>query len=155
MIVDDRSVTLEELSGVLGVDLSKLKPLVSRGVLTRAKRGAYPLGESIRAYCTHLRETAAGRAHINVGSGLAVERERETRAKADIAEMKAASQRRELLPAKEVEAMWSDVLRMIRSRLLAMPGRVQQRLGHLSAHDVAAIDREVRDTLTEMADDPI
>ena len=155
MIVNDRPVTLEELAGVLGVRHEKLKPLVQRGILTRAKRGAYPLGESIRAYCTHLRETAAGRAHVNVGSGLALERERETRARADSLELKLAAQRGELLPAAQVEAMWGDVLRLIRARVLATPGRLQQQLAHLTPHDVATIDRELRDTLTELSDDPL
>jgi phage terminase Nu1 subunit (DNA packaging protein) len=54
-----------------------------------------------------------------------------------------------------VEAQWSDIVRMLRSGMLALPTRVQQRLGHLTAHDLAEIDREIRDTLTELSDDPI
>lgn len=154
-MIDDRPVSLDELAGALGINSRNLNSLVKRGILVRAKRGAYPLGASIRAYCAHLRETAAGREHVNVGSGLAAQRERVASEQADKLAMANAAARRDLLPAKEVEAMWGDVLRMIRARLLAMPGRVQQRLGHLSAHDVATIDREIRDTLTEISDDPI
>ena len=130
-MLDDTSVTLDELAGFLGVNSRNLKTLVARGVITRAKPGAYPLRANIRAYCENLRESAAGRAHVNVGSGLAVERERETRERAD------------------------DILRLLRARFLAMPGRVQQRLAHLTPHDVATIDREIRDVLTEISDDPI
>lgn len=44
---------------------------------------------------------------------------------------------------------------MVRSNMLALPSRVQQRLGHLTAHDLAEIDREIRDSLEELSDDPI
>jgi len=37
--------------------------------------------------------------------------------------------------------------------MLAIPARVQQRLGHLTAHDVQMIDREVRDALEEASRD--
>lgn len=113
----------------------------------------YPLKPSIRAYVEHLREIAAGRTHINVGSGLAQERERETRERADALAMKNAAARRELLPAKEVETMWSDILRLVRARFLALPSRLQQRLGHLTKHDLTILDREIRDALSELADD--
>ena len=34
--------------------------------------------------------------------------------------------------------------------LLAVPSRVQQRLPHLTAHDVSELDREIRDVLAEV-----
>jgi phage terminase Nu1 subunit (DNA packaging protein) len=63
-----------------------------------------------------------------------------------------AALRRELLPAAEVEAVWAATLTGLRARLLALPSRAQQRLGHLTAHDVVALDREVRDALTELGE---
>jgi phage terminase Nu1 subunit (DNA packaging protein) len=39
-------------------------------------------------------------------------------------------------------------MRTVRAGMLAVPTRAAQRLPHLSAHDVAEIDREVRDVLT-------
>lgn len=155
MIVDDKPVSLDELAGIFGVHKRSLQTFVDRGVLVRVTRGMYPLGKSIRAYCEALRETAANRDHFRVGTGLAAERERETRERADALALKNAAARGELLPAKDVEAQWSDILRMVRSGMLALPSRVQQRLGHLSAHDLAVLDREIRDTLDELSDDPI
>ncbi|MBS0483209.1 MAG: terminase small subunit [Proteobacteria bacterium] len=155
MIVDDRPVSLDDLAGILGVHKRNLQTAVDRGALTRLSRGKYALGKSIRGYCEYLRETAANRDHFRVGTGLAAERERETRERADALALKNAAARGELLPAKEVEAQWADILRMIRSGMLALPSRVQQRLGHLSAHDLAVLDREIRDTLDELSDDPI
>ena len=56
----------------------------------------------------------------------------------------------ELVDAAEVETAWSGVLRTVRAGMLAVPSRVQQRLPHLTAHDVTEIDAEVRDALTEI-----
>jgi len=155
MIVDDRPVSLDDLAGIFGVHKRTLQTAVDRGALTRVARGKYALAPSIRGYCDYLRETAANRDHFRVGTGLAAERERETRERADALALKNAVARGEMIPAKEVESQWADILRMIRSGMLAMPSRIQQRLGHLTAHDLAAIDREIRDTLQELSDDPI
>lgn len=154
-MIGDEIVSAETLAGIFGLHVRNVRKLAERGIINRAKRDGYPLAKSVKAYIQHLQEAAAGRAHINVGSGLAAERERETRERADALALKNAAARREMLPAKDVEAEWADILRMIRSGMLALPSRVQQRLGHLTAHDLAVIDREIRDTLEELSDDPI
>jgi phage terminase Nu1 subunit (DNA packaging protein) len=79
------------------------------------------------------------------------QRARLASAQADLAELKAAEKRGELLPAAEVTAEWSSVLRSVRAGLLAVPSRVGARLPHLTATDVAEIDREIRDALAELA----
>jgi len=78
------------------------------------------------------------------------ERARLAAAQADLAELKAAKQRGSLLDAEAVETEWSAVLRTVRAGMLAVPSRVAQRLPHLTAHDVAEIDAEVRAVLTEI-----
>lgn len=155
MIVDDKPVSLDELAGVLGVHKRKLQTAVDRGTFVRVTRGKYALGKSIRTYCDYLREVAGNRDHFRLGTGLAAERERIARHQADNLEMKNAAMRGELIPAKDVEAQWSDIMRLVRSGMLALPSRVQQRLGHLSAHDLSILDREIRDTLEEISGDPI
>jgi hypothetical protein len=45
---------------------------------------------------------------------------------------------------------WSGVLRTVRAGMLAVPSGCAARLPHLSAHDAAEIDREVRDVLSEI-----
>ena len=154
-MIDDEPVSAEVLAGIFGLHVRNVRKLAERGILARTKRDGYPLATSIKAYIGHLQETAAGRAHVNVGSGLAQQRERETRERADALAMKNAATRRELLPATEVEREWGDMLRLLRARLLALPSRIQQRLGHLTAHDLSTMDREIRDTLMELSDDPI
>jgi phage terminase Nu1 subunit (DNA packaging protein) len=53
--------------------------------------------------------------------------------------------------AVAVEREWAAILTRLRARLLAAPSRAGQRLPHLTAHDVAALDREIRDALAELA----
>lgn len=81
------------------------------------------------------------------------QRDRLAREQADHAAMKNAKMRGELVAAVEVEQRWSDILRRIRSKLLAVPSRVRQSHPHLTAHDVAAIDAELRHALEELADE--
>jgi phage terminase Nu1 subunit (DNA packaging protein) len=79
------------------------------------------------------------------------QRARLASAQADLAELKAAERRGELLDAAEVERTWGGVLRTVRASLLAVPSRVGARLPHLTAADVDEIDREVRDALGEIS----
>ena len=72
-------------------------------------------------------------------------------AQANLAEIKAAKLRGELVEAAAVEAEWSGVLRSVRAGMLAVPSRVAARLPHLTKHDVAEIDTEVRAALTDAA----
>ena len=78
------------------------------------------------------------------------ERARLARAQAELAEQKLARQRGALLDSDAVEREWSDVLRGVRAGMLAVPSRVAQRLPHLTAHDVAEIDSEIRAALGEI-----
>jgi phage terminase Nu1 subunit (DNA packaging protein) len=71
-------------------------------------------------------------------------------AQADIAEQKAARMRGEMVLAADVESEWSAILRTVRAGMLAVPSQVSQRLPHLTVHDVAEIEAEVREVLTEI-----
>lgn len=150
MIQDsDDQVRALELADWLGVSERAVAEYAHKGIITRSGRGVFPLKDSIRAVCHHFREMASRR-----GSGtatLTAQRERIARGQADKLEMQNAAARREMLPAKAVADEWASVLRMVRSRMLATPSRIQQQLGHLSAHDLDFIDREIRDALEELS----
>jgi len=72
-------------------------------------------------------------------------------AQATLAEIKAAKMRGELVAAA-VEIEWSSVLRTIRAGMLAVPSRIaaRARLPHLSKHDVAEMDAEIREAVCEI-----
>ena len=145
----DDQVRAIELAEWLGVSERAVADYAQRGIITRTGRAVFPLKESIRAVCHHFREAASARGASS--GGLTAQRERIAREQADKLEMQNAAARRELLPAKAVADEWASVLRMVQSRMLASPARIQQQLGHLSAHDVAVIDREMRDALEELS----
>lgn len=79
-------------------------------------------------------------------------RDRLLREQADNAAYKNQILRREYVKASEVEARWSDVLRRLRSKILAVPSRVRQANPHLTANDVAAFDAALRAALKELAE---
>lgn len=147
--IADSEISAVELAAWLGVSERAISDYVRKGIIARSAPGRFMLRASVKAVATHLRELAAQRGASS--AGLTAQRERIAREQADALEMKNAATRHELLPAKLVAEEWSGILRLVRSRIMATPSRIQQQLGHLSAHDIDVIDRELRDTLEELA----
>jgi phage terminase Nu1 subunit (DNA packaging protein) len=56
-----QEVMAEVLANLFGVSGEVVRALARRGVVVKAARNSFALVESVRAYCTHLREAAAGR----------------------------------------------------------------------------------------------
>ncbi len=134
-----------------GVTEKSVRELAKAGILVRAGRGQYRLEESARRYCEHIRRTASQRGGEASLATLWDERIRIAKEQADALALKNAAARGEMLDAGDVEAEWSGVLRTVRARMLAVPSRAGARLPHLTAHDIAEIDAEVRAVLTELA----
>ena len=143
-------VNAAELAEWLGLTANRVSALAREGVLPRNPDKLFPLKAAVRAYADHARAGAQGR---RVDSELAAEKLRLARATAEKAESANAKIRGELIAAADVEREWAGVLRGVRAAMLALPSRVGQRLGHLTPHDIAALDREVRDALEELAND--
>jgi phage terminase Nu1 subunit (DNA packaging protein) len=141
-------VSAEDLAAWLGVSTRVVRDLAQRGIITKAGKGNYPLRDGIKAYCTHIREQGAGRAGSNT---LTAERLRAVREQADKLALQNAATRGEMLSARTVESTWATTLHGVRAAMLAIPSRIQTRLSSLTAQDVAVIDREIRDALTEAA----
>ena len=145
---DSDLVTVHTLADLLGLSDRAVRELGTRGIVLKASDGVYRQRDSVRAYCAHIREMAGGRAGSKT---LTAERVRIATAQADKLERENAVARHEMLPAKEVERAWAGVLRDMRSAMLALPSRLQMRLTGLTVHDVAEIDRQIRDALAEVA----
>lgn len=143
----DDPVSAPELARALGVSSRTVRKLAARGLVVKTARGAYDLVPSIQRYCEHLRSVAAGHGGEDAALDLATERARLAKEQADGHALKNAAARAELVPVPEVERRWADILRRVRSGLLAVPSRSRQRLPHLTAHDVTVIDQEVRSVL--------
>jgi phage terminase Nu1 subunit (DNA packaging protein) len=142
-----RAVVLAEW---LGVSEQTVRELAVREVVVRRGRGLYALKESVRNYCDTMRKSLTGRGGEAQAATVASERARLAKAQADKVELANARARGALLDARAVEAEWSGVLRTVRAGMLAVPSRTAQRLPHLTPHDVAEIDAEVRAVLTEI-----
>lgn len=113
---------LNVIARLLDLTERRVQQLGREGVIPRAERGQYDLVGAVRGYVRYLREQATR------GPGgpadFAAERARLVKAKADLAEMEAARQKGDLLPAEAVEKAWTDVLALLRARLLVLPDRI-------------------------------
>lgn len=140
-----------DLCALLGITHGALSGLVKRELAVKLGHDSYDLGATVAAYVAHLRGTASGRGGEEQIVSLTAERARLARAQAESAEIKNAALRRELVPAAEVAREWGEALRAVRSRLLAVPSRVQAALPHLAASDMVTLDRELRSALEDLA----
>jgi len=137
------------IAALLGVTTRTVTELAQKGVISRAGRGLFPVAESVRGYVAHLREQAAGR---TASATLTDERTRLAREQADKVAMANAVARGEMLPARQVQSEWASILRDVRAGLLAVASRCGSNLPHLTQHDVASIDAEIRSALEALAD---
>lgn len=145
------AITTAALAELLGISERALRQHAANGVLVQVGRGRFDRDASVRTYCEHLREMAAGRGGAAAVETLSAERARLAKEQADQYALKNAGLRGELLDAKECERKWTDACRCIRSAMLAIPSRVRQQLPHLTRTDAALIDDEIRRALTELA----
>lgn len=142
------------LCDLLGLSPAMLTELKKRGIAVHLGLDAYDLAATVGAYVRHLRGTASGRGGEEHVATLTTERARLAKEQADAQALKNAALRGELVSAAEVERTWSDLLRQVRSRILAVPSRLRQSL-NLPTAEAELIDRELRTALSELghADD--
>lgn len=140
-----------DLCTLLGISSGALAQLKAKGIARHLGRDAYDLEATVHAYVSHLRGVAAGWGSEEQALNLTAERARLARAQAEGAELKNAQARGELVAAADVSRAWADVLRTIRSRILAAPSRLRQSLA-LDAATAEALDRELRAALAELGE---
>lgn len=147
----DNIVTAKVVGDWLGVSDRTVSDLAIRGHAKKIGRGQYDLRETVRLYTAHLREMAAGR-----GDGgsldLTQERARLAKLQADGQEIKNAQTRGELVLRDDVLRGWQDIIRKVRSGMLAVPARIQQQIPTIGTSETILIDREIREALEALAD---
>ena len=79
-------------------------------------------------------------------------RTRKEAALTQLRELQLERERGKWLPAEATARAWEDLARRVRAALLAVPSRFRARCPHLTAHDVQALDEELRAALTALAD---
>jgi terminase small subunit / prophage DNA-packing protein len=144
---DDTVVTAAQLSWLMGLSDRALRGYANRGVVVRAGRGKYRLGESVRRLYHHASEAAAGRA----GTGLADARSKLALLQAEGQALRNAALRGEAVLKVDAIDTWRTILRGVRQMMLAWPGKAAFELPVLGRAERAVLDRIVRDDLDDAA----
>lgn len=139
----------KDLCELLALSSGALTDLKKRGIAVHLGHDAYDLKATVNAYVKNLRSVAAGWGDEGQAVNLTAERARLAKEQADAQAIKNAKLRGELVEAADVERAWQDILRQVRARIMAVPSRLKQSQA-LSAEDGEALDRELRDALTEL-----
>ncbi len=149
-------VNESDMARLVGLTANRVRTLARDGVMIRAGRGQYDVRASLLTYIEDLRSKAArmgpGLKSTPSNSDLNSEKLRLAKQQADKIELQNAAARTELVKTSDVERAWAAVLRDVRATLLAVPSRCGTTLPHLTAHDVAELDREIRSALEGLAD---
>ncbi len=142
--------TLDDLCMWLAMSKNTAKEYVANGTFVRVGdvgSGQFRLVKSVNNYVERQRAAASGR-----GTKIEGSRARLAEAQALLAEKKAGALAGELVVMRDIEIQWASVLRWLRAALLAIPSRVAGRVPGVALMIVDAVDREIRDILTELAD---
>lgn len=152
------TMTEAQLAAFLGIGTSRIRTLARDKVLIRlpgktgrnGAAGVFDVRASLHGYLSKLRDGAAVKGGPQADE-LKAEKLRLAREQADKLQLANAAARGELVKASEVEREWANVLRDVRSTMLAVSSRVGSKLAHLTAHDVAEIDSEIKAALEGLA----
>jgi phage terminase Nu1 subunit (DNA packaging protein) len=139
----------DELAGLFGVSAQTIREMTRRHVLAKAGT-QYPTAESIRRGMAHLREGASARGG-KAATGVANERRALLKAQRQRVEFSLAKERGEFISAEDARADLAQLIRFVRSSLLALPSRLAGRFPHLTPEEVVHVDDEIRSIMTEMA----
>lgn len=145
----DGWVSVDAIAQLCSIDQRRIQQLAKDGVMIKGDRGRYHLARSVHGYIkflqSRLREGETG--------GLGEHRKRLTSARADLAEMERQRVAGLLLPSDQVDEMWSRIVAVVKTRILAIPAKMAPRLLVLKrATEIEdALEKEVRDALEEIA----
>lgn len=112
-------VTDKHLAALVGVSPRRIRALSEVGILQKAGRGRYVLGESFRALLEHAE-----------GSSTELQRAklRKLNADAERSELQLAKDRGEVAPIAEFEKVWTHAFSVIRTNMRNIPQRVVIRI---------------------------
>lgn len=142
------------------IEFSSWLNLASSTVRNKARDGVfvkdgkyYDVAASVRNYLAQLRETASKVRNTRTTEELDAAKLAKEQATAEKIELANAKARGLLVDSAAVEREWSSVLRDVRSAVLAVPSRIGGKFPHLSAHDLAGIEAEIKAALESLAEE--
>lgn len=131
-------VTQAKFGEMVGISQPAVSDLLSRGVIASDAC----VGDWLKAYCSHLREQAAGR--LAAGDlDLASERAALARAQRERIEMQNAVTRGELAPVILIEQVLTKAAAKTAGIFDAIPGMIRRRVSALTADDIDMIAGEI------------
>ncbi len=133
-----KPMTQAAFGALVGVSQQAIGNLVGRGVLDMGMSGQ----ETLLAYCSHMRETAAGRA-AGGDLDLAGERAKLAKAQRERIDMANAVTRGELAPVSLIEEVLAKAGSRIAGVLDAIPGAVRRRVPTISSEEIKNIQIEI------------
>jgi phage terminase Nu1 subunit (DNA packaging protein) len=133
-----KPLTQADFGALVGISQQAVGNLVGRGVLDTSVPGL----QMLHAYCSHLREQAAGRA-ANGDLDLATERAGLAREQRIRVALQNAVSLKELAPVALLEEVLSKAGARIAGMLDAIPGGVRRRVPALSADEITTIGAEI------------
>jgi phage terminase Nu1 subunit (DNA packaging protein) len=147
----ENAQSADVLAKLLDITERRVRQLSAEGIIPKVARGRYEMVGAVRGYIRYLRDLSL---KGEVGpADYGIERARLVKAKADLAEMEASQMRGELLPAPDVKRAWTDIVALMRARLLVLPDKiapvVHETTSIAQAKDV--IKKAVFEVLTEIA----
>ena len=141
----------EVLAKLLDITERRVRQLSAEGVIPKVARGRYEVVAAVRGYIRYLRDLAL---KGEVGAAdYGMERARLVKARADLAEMEAAERRDDLIPARDVTAAWTEIMALVRARLLALPDKIAPVVHETTSIAIArdVIRRAIHDVLAEIS----
>ena len=156
---DDKRLTQTAYARHRGCSVGKVNEAVRAGRISKGSDGLIDVAEA-DAYWHTLSKVGSGRGVADddndgpIPQALAAGRLRRELAQADLAEMKAAEMRGELVAVAEMKAFLFDTSRIVREQLLAVPMQVAPLLAGQSDHEIRRIlDGAIRQALADLPDD--
>lgn len=147
------------IAKIFGVSTRRVEQLKTEGIIKgQGKPTKYDLLPTIQAYIRYLSDKANGREKKAKDAQLETEKldaeKRIKAAKAEVAELELKELRGELHRASDVEAITTDHVMLLRSMLMALPGKVAVDMAAIQSAPEAAerMKKEVYDILDRLAE---
>ncbi len=152
---NSKMISTKEVAYIIGTSDRTVQKLAETGILTCEKKGRknqYDLYTVIKEYCEYLAK-ASRKEFSSTEEEKAYEEIRLKRAKAEIAELEAQELKGSLHAAEDVESMTLDLVMVVRSSFLALPGRISAELAEMNdASEISErIKAEVYDILKDLS----
>lgn len=139
-----KMIPSKEVADIIGKDIRTVQNLTKEGVLTCEKDGRknlYNLYTVIKEYCCYVAKLNR-KQFSSLEEEKAFEDIRIKRAKAELAELEMQELKGNLHAAEDVEDMTTDLVMVVRSSILSLPGRVATELAEMD--DAAEISEHLK-----------